>query len=116
MSTHRWKFYRAGGLDQLVIRSGEDIVNLRDLDQKLWVSLACPTHGLELDERTLTLLDTDKDGRIRPPEIIAAVEWLKEVYSNPDELLTSPFLQAAFHSLASIVLSPSGLAALKSVT
>lgn len=89
MSTHRWKFYRAGGLDQLVIRSGQDIVNLRDLDQKLWVSLACPTHGLELDERTLTLLDTDKDGRIRPPEIIAAVEWLKEVYNNPDELMTS---------------------------
>ncbi len=87
MTNHRWKFYRAGGLDQLVIRDGQDIINLRHLDQKLWVCLACPTQGLELDERTLSLLDTDKDGRIRPPEIIATVEWLKEIYKNPDELM-----------------------------
>lgn len=89
MTHHRWKFHRAGGLDQLVIRDGQDIVNLRHLDQKLWVCLACPTRGLELDERTLTLVDSDKDGRIRPPELIATVEWLKEVYKNPDELMTS---------------------------
>ena len=89
MTNHRWKFYRAGGLDQLVFCSGQDIVNLKDLDQKLWVALACPTQGLDLDERTLTLLDTDKDGRIRPPELIATVEWLKEVYKDPDELMTS---------------------------
>jgi len=89
VTNHRWKFFRAGGLDQIVIRNGQDIVNLRQLDQKLWVALACPTHGLKLDERTLALLDSDKDGRIRPPEIIATVEWLKEVYKNPDELMTS---------------------------
>lgn len=89
MPSHKWKFYRAGGLDQVVFRSGQDIVNLRELDQKLWVTLACPTEGLDLDERTLSLLDTDKDGRIRPPEIIAAVEWLRDAYRNPDELLIS---------------------------
>lgn len=89
MTTHRWQFYRAGGLDQVVFRSGQDIVNLRALDQKLWVALACPTEMLNIDERTLTLLDTDKDGRIRPPELIATVEWLREVYRNPDELMTS---------------------------
>lgn len=89
MTNHRWKFYRAGGLDQLVFRNGQDIVNLGTLDQKLWVALACPTQGLELDERTLTLLDSDKDGRIRPPELIATVKWLGEVYKNPDELMVS---------------------------
>lgn len=89
MTNHRWKFYRAGGLDQVVFRNGQDIVSLRELDQKLWVTLACPTQGLDLDERTLSLIDTDKDGRIRPPEIIATVEWLRDVYKNPDELMTS---------------------------
>lgn len=89
MTNHRWKFYRAGGLDQVVFRNGQDIVSLRELDQKLWVTLACPTQGLDLDERTLSLIDTDKDGRIRPPEIIAVVEWLRDVYNNPDELMTS---------------------------
>ena len=33
-----------------------------------------------------------------------------------DELFTSPLLQAAIHSFWSIVVSPSGLAALKSLT
>lgn len=89
MTTHRWQFYRAGGLDQVVFRSGQDIVNLRALDQKLWVALACPTEMLSIDERTLTLLDADKDGRIRPPELIATAEWLRDVYRNPDELMTS---------------------------
>ncbi len=89
MTPHRWTFYRTGGLDQIAFRSGQDILNLPTLDQKLWVAVACPTQGLTIDERTLTLLDTDKDGRIRPPEIIATVEWLKEVYRNPDDLLNS---------------------------
>jgi hypothetical protein len=89
VTNHRWKFYRAGGLDQVVFRNGQDIVSLRELDQKLWVTLACPTQGLDLDERTLSLIDTDKDGRIRPPELIATVEWLRDVYNNPDELMTS---------------------------
>ena len=40
-------------------------VNLEHLDQKLWVALACPTSGLEFDSKTLALIDTDKDGRIR---------------------------------------------------
>ncbi|MEO5699514.1 MAG: hypothetical protein ABIS17_16335 [Casimicrobiaceae bacterium] len=39
--SHRWKFTRSGGVDQVVIRSGADIVNLEHLDQKLWVALAC---------------------------------------------------------------------------
>ena len=33
------------------------------------------------------ILDTDKDGRIRPPEIIAAVKWACACLKNPDDLL-----------------------------
>ncbi len=76
-STHRWKFHRVGGLEQVSLASAQDLEELGNLDQKLWTALSCPVRGLELDPRTLELLDTDKDGRVRAPEIIAAVNWCK---------------------------------------
>ncbi|MDP9899238.1 hypothetical protein [Variovorax ginsengisoli] len=84
---HSWQFFRAGGVDQLLIRNGADIAHIRELDQKLWVALACPTRGIEFDTRTLDLIDTDHDGRVRPPEIIAACEWVCAQLRDPDELL-----------------------------
>src|SRR5581483_7074055 len=90
MSTnHRWNFFRAGGFDQVYLRSGADLCALGQLDQKLWVALACPTTGLEFDAKTLALLDSDKDGRIRAPEIIAATTWTCNCLKNPDDLLKS---------------------------
>ena len=71
----QWQFFRAGGFDQVALESGADLMALDQLDQKLWVALACPTTGLEFDAKTLALIDTDKDGRIRAPELIAAVKW-----------------------------------------
>jgi hypothetical protein len=53
------------------------------------VALACPTTGLEFDKATLTLIDTDKDGRIRAPELIAAVKWAGGLLKNPDDLVKS---------------------------
>ncbi len=84
--THRWRFVRAGGFDQVVIDSGADLEALGELDQKLWVALACPIQGVEFDKRTLTLLDADKDGRIRAPELLAAVKWACDVTADPDDL------------------------------
>jgi hypothetical protein len=72
---HRWRFHRIGGLDQVVLDSGADLAHLAELDPKLWVALSCPTRGLEIDGRTLDLLDSDHDGRVRVPEILAAVRW-----------------------------------------
>lgn len=86
-SRHRWHFERAAGMDQVVFRSGADILRLEELDQTLWVALACPTRGLALDDRTLDLLDTDGDGRIRPPELIAATHWMRERLKDPDRLM-----------------------------
>src|ERR1051326_1978268 len=86
-SHHTWKFFSAGGFDQVRLDSGADLANLDLLDQKLWVALACPTSGLEFDSKTLALIDTDKDGRIRAPEIIAAAKWATSCLKNPDDLL-----------------------------
>jgi hypothetical protein len=84
--THRWEFFRAGGVDQVVLKTGSDIAHLRDLDQKLWVALACPTKGTELDEKTLAMIDTDQDGRVRAPEVLAAVDWSSKVFKTLDLL------------------------------
>lgn len=74
-NSHNWTFFRTGGLDQVALTSGADLLGLEHLDQKLWVALSCPVKGLELDEKTLALIDTDGDGRVRVPEVIAAIKW-----------------------------------------
>jgi hypothetical protein len=83
---HKWRFARIGGFDQVRLETGADLLALDQLDQKLWASLACPTHGLEVDSKTLELIDSDGDGRIRVPEILAAVRWIGSVLKNADDL------------------------------
>lgn len=58
---HDWRFFRAGGFDQVRLDRGTDLTALDELDQKLWVALACPTKGVEFDAKTLALIDTDGD-------------------------------------------------------
>ncbi len=72
---HIWKFFRSGGFDQVRLDAAADIAELHNLDQKLWVALSCPVQGLEFDQRTLELIDGDRDGRVRAPEVIAAAQW-----------------------------------------
>lgn len=85
---HRWRFFRAGGFDQVVLDSGADLLALGTLDQKLWVALSCPVEGIEFDRRTLEFVDSDSDGHIRAPEIIAAARWAAGVLRDPDLLVT----------------------------
>lgn len=84
---HTWHFFRTGGLDQVSLTTAADLLNLDQLDQKLWVALSCPVKGLELDEKTLALIDTDGDGRIRVPELLAAVKWASAHIKDPADLL-----------------------------
>jgi len=83
---HRWTFTRIGGVDQVVLRSGEDIANLRYLDQKLWAVLTMPARQHLLRD-ALEYLDADKDGRIRVPDILRAVDELQAALSSLDLLL-----------------------------
>lgn len=73
---HRWNFSRFGGVTQVLLKNAEDITHLRELDLKLWTVLAMPTQGIFLDPKTIALLDGDTDGFIRPPEILAAADWI----------------------------------------
>lgn len=86
-SKHTWRFFRAGGFDQVRLDRGADLLNLAQLDQKLWVALSCPTQGLELDTQTLSLIDSDADGHVRAPELIAAIEWAAARLKSADSLV-----------------------------
>ncbi len=86
-SGYDWKFSTVGGVTRVNIETGEDIAHLDELDQKLWTVLSCPVKGLEFDEKTLALLDADKDGKIRVHEVIAAAKWLRNVLVDMDYLL-----------------------------
>lgn len=70
-----WRFFRAGGFDQVRIDTGEDLAHLGQLDRKLWVALACPIDNIHFDKETLACIDRDGDRRIRAEELVAATEW-----------------------------------------
>jgi len=97
-TNHVWSFSTIGGVRRVNLESGADLVNLSSLDPKLWTALSCPVTGLEIDQKTLELIDADKDGQIRVPEIIGAVNWVTSVLKNPDVILK----QEALFSLSSI--------------
>lgn len=84
--SHAWKFFRAGGFDQPRIDTPADLLAIGELDQKLWVALSCPVEGIEFDRRTLELIDSDNDGHIRAPELIAAVQWAGARLADPAAL------------------------------
>jgi hypothetical protein len=75
---HAFTFFRVGGFDQVRLATAADLAAIDQLDRKLWAALACPVQGLEFDERTLALIDTDGDGRVRAPEVVAAVGWCQQ--------------------------------------
>ena len=84
---HEWRFFRAGGFDQVCIDTGADLLALAQLDQKLWVALSCPARGIEFDAQTLALIDADNDGHVRASEIIAAVQWAAALLKDANLLV-----------------------------
>lgn len=79
----RWRFFRAGGFDQVRLDEAADLLAIDQLDQKLWMALSCPVAGIQFDERTLALIDTDADGHVRANELIAAVTWARTRLADP---------------------------------
>ena len=84
---YSYHFMQNGGLIQAKISTIDDVLNLRDLDPKMWTALACPVQGLEFSEETLSILDTDKNGRVRQPEILEAVEYIRKYFSRPEIIM-----------------------------
>ena len=87
---HNWRFFRAGGFDQVLLESGDDLKNLASLDQKLWVALSCPVKGVQFDRKVLEFVDSDRDGQVRAPEIRAAIQWTAARLQSFDLLIEAP--------------------------
>jgi hypothetical protein len=86
-NNHIWQFSRVGGVNRVNLETGNDLLALGELDQKLWTALSCPVNGLEIDPNTLTLVDADNDGKIRVNEVLEAVKWITSVVRDPNDLV-----------------------------
>ncbi|MDR3370047.1 hypothetical protein [Rhodoferax sp.] len=84
---HPWRFFRAGGFDQVQLDTAADLLALGELDQKLWVALSCPVKGIEFDSRSLQFIDSDNDGHVRAPELLAAIAWANTRLTSPEVLV-----------------------------
>ena len=107
--SYKWKWTKEGRMAQVRFVTGEDIARLAELDQKCWAALSMPTTGVRFDARMLELMDADGDGRIRTPEVIAAVDFLKAKNVNLDDLLTPS--EADGKKLADVLARQADLAA-----
>lgn len=92
---HTWRFFRVGGFDQVALTTADDLHHLAQLDPKLWTALNCPTQGLEFDAHTLACIDTEGDGQIRRPELLAAVQWACSRLRDPAALFAGGALKIA---------------------
>ena len=86
---HKWSFTSSGRVKQVVLRNKEDIELLHTLDLKKWMVISCPVRGLRFDNRMLELMDVDKDGRIRVPEVLGAIDFLKSKNVDLSALFSS---------------------------
>ena len=84
---YKWQFENIGGCSRVRISSGQDIAHLEELDTKMWTVLSCPVKGLEIDEKSLTYMDFDADGKIRVNDVVGVSKWITKLLKNPDLLL-----------------------------
>lgn len=84
---YKWEFDNVGGSLRVRISSGEDIKHLAELDPKMWTVLSCPVKGLEIDEKSLSYIDSDADGKLRVNDVIATAQWICGALKNPDLIL-----------------------------
>lgn len=108
---HAWTEFRAGQMKQVSLGTGADIEALAELDRKQWLVLSMPVNGVRFDRRMLELMDADGDGRIRTPEVLGAIGFLKSRNVDFDSLFTAA--EAEEKALADVVARQADLAALE---
>ena len=109
--SYSWKWFRAGRMQQVSLTCGADVAALAELDRKQWIALSMPTTGVRFDLRMLELMDTDHDGRIRTPEVLAAIDFLKAKNVDFDSLFSAG--EAEEKALADVTAKQADLAALE---
>lgn len=84
---YKWEFINLGGSSRVKIRNGEDIAHLGELDYKMWTVLSCPVKGLEINEKSLSYMDTDGDGKIHVDDVVKTAQWITSLLKNNDLIL-----------------------------
>lgn len=92
---YRYGFFRMARTTQAALTCGADIEHLRELGRRYWLVLSRPVGAKVPQNEVAHLLDTDQDGRIRIPEVLAAVDWLKPRLTSFDTLFTGSNALAA---------------------
>ena len=108
--SYNWKWFRAGRMSQASLTCGADVAALAELDRKQWIAISMPTTGVRFDLRMLELMDTDHDGRIRTPEVLAAIDFLKSKNVDFDSLFSAG--EAEEKALADVTAKQADLAKL----
>jgi hypothetical protein len=67
--------------------TGEDIAHLHELDPKMWTVLSCPVKGLGIDEKSLSYIDSDGDGKLRINDVVCTSKWVTSAVNNADLLI-----------------------------
>ena len=84
---YSWDFENIGGTTRVKITTGDDLKHLGELDPKMWTVLSCPVKGLEIDEKSMSFMDLDADGKIRISDVVGTAEWVTAALKNADLLL-----------------------------
>ena len=84
---YKWEFINLGGSSRVKITSGEDVAHLGELDHKMWTVLSCPVKGLEIDDKSLSYMDTDGDGKIHVDDVVKTADWITSLLKNNDLIL-----------------------------
>ena len=84
---YKWNFENIGGTTRVKITMGEDLKHLAELDPKMWTVLSCPVKGLEIDEKSLSYMDCDADGKLRVNDVICTSKWVTGALKDADLLL-----------------------------
>ena len=108
MEQKKWKYFKAGRMLQAALETGDDIARLAELDRKQWLAISMPVTGVRFDARMLQLMDADGDGRIRTPEVLAAIDFLKAKNVDFNSLFTAG--EAEEKALADVLARQADLA------
>ncbi len=88
----RFKHY--GKTAQLRIENAADLRAVLELDESFWVATSAPVSVFRCDNKFISLMDSNNDGRINTREVEDAIFWLfsllvddSQVGANADEIL-----------------------------
>ena len=84
--TRGFSFANLGSALHFEICNYQDLQEILNLDEALWVATTAPLATLNTDKEFVALLDTDADGRLRPEEIKDAIRYLLAHHRNYESI------------------------------